>query len=235
MSSPTHFEDELLTQLRQVVAQNPDPGSEAGRRRTPVLRRRLALSGGGLAVAGAVAVILISGSGSATPSAYAVAALRDGSVTVHVRSLSDASGLQSSLRAAGVPAIVNYAPAGKLPACPLPKGATLNRQAGSVSKEGTGKGPSLSSAGVPPDRLPSLSTNSAPRSGALPAPPAGASVTSSSIQVTNGGVTFTIDPGTIKPDQQVVITTSEGTLGSIGVAIVDRSVGACSATAPSAP
>ncbi len=232
MTSPTHFEDELLTQLRHVVAQNPAPATDGARRRAPVRRSRLALSGAGLAAAGAAAVILISGSGSATPSAYAVTPQGDGSVTVHVRSLSDASGLQSSLRAAGVPASVNYAPAGNLPACPPPKSATATHQSG--SSEAAGSGASVSTAGAPPGRLPSLSTNNAP-SGPLPTPPPGASVSSSNIQVSPSGVTFTIDPGTIRPDQQVVITTSRGTLASIGIAIVARSVGPCSVPSPSAP
>lgn len=236
MTSPTHFEDELLTQLRRVVAQNVEPSPE-GTRHPRMLQRRLALSGGGLAVAGAAAVILISGSGSATSSAYAVAAQGDGSVTVHVRNLSDAAGLQSSLRAAGVPATVNYAPADKLPACPLPKDAVVNTQSGieSKTKQGTAQGPSLSTGGVPPGSLPSPSTSDAPRSGALPTPPPGATVSSSRVQVSNDGVTFTISPGMVKPDQQIVITTSQGTLSSIGVALVSRSVGACSASPPSAP
>ncbi|MHB8242583.1 MAG: hypothetical protein ACYDHN_11380 [Solirubrobacteraceae bacterium] len=219
MTNPTHFADELLNELRGVVAANPAP--KASTHRAPVRRNRLAFSGVGIAALGATAAILILGSGSATPSAYAVAAASDGSVTVHVRSLSDAAGLQRSLRAAGVRAIVNYAPDGKLPSCPPPSGPVLSTQSGSVAKRGS-SGPGVSTAGAAPPV-------------AIPAPPPGASVMRSSIEVSKEGVTFTISSGMIKPDEQLVITTSEGTLSSVGVAIAKISAGACSATAPGTP
>ncbi len=57
----------------------------------------------------AFAVVLVSG-GSA---AYAVDKQSDGTVTVTVKSLKDAAGLQRALIAAGIPAVVTYTPTGK--------------------------------------------------------------------------------------------------------------------------
>jgi hypothetical protein len=235
MSIPNHFKDQLLIQLRQVVSENPAPDSASRGRGSRLAGSRLALSGAGVAVAGAAAAaIVIFSSGSVTPSAFAVNTQSNGSVTVHVRSLSDAAGLQSSLRAAGVPALVNYAPAGKLPACPAPKGPVVTHQSG-TSESGT-----KVEGAVGADSGPAFSTGGNAPAGALPKPPPGATVMSGSVQVTPDGVTFTVDPGSIKSDEQLVVTTSEGTLSSIGMAVVDRSVGACSAAPsgaapPSAP
>jgi len=72
---------------------------------------RLGLAGAGVAVAAATAVLL-SGGDPTTP-AYAVEARADGTVTVEIHSLRDADGLERKLRAAGVPAVVDYLPEGK--------------------------------------------------------------------------------------------------------------------------
>src|ERR1700712_2338355 len=102
MTTTTHFEDRLLEQLRQIVVENPDPGVRLAPQRAP-RRTRLALAGAGAAAATA-AVAIVATSSDVTPSAYAVQPRKDGSVSVKIRSLSDAAGLQRSLRAAGVPA-----------------------------------------------------------------------------------------------------------------------------------
>jgi hypothetical protein len=105
MTVSTRFEDRLFEQLRDVVAARSAP---TPRRRAR--RARLVLAGAGVAAATAVAAVVATG-GDVTP-AYAVQPGADGSVTVRIHSLRDAAGLQRELRAAGVPAVVDYAPAG---------------------------------------------------------------------------------------------------------------------------
>jgi hypothetical protein len=107
MTASNRFEDRLLDQLREVVAARPAPAVAA--RRRPV-RGRLVAAGAGVAATTAI-VVLVATSGDVAPAAYAVESRPDGSVTVEIRSLRDAAGLQRSLRAAGVPAVVSYAPA----------------------------------------------------------------------------------------------------------------------------
>ena len=104
----SNFEERLLVELQKVVTAEP---AERGRR---LPRRRLALAGGlaALLAAGAVAGVLFFSAG--TQAAYAVTKNADGSVTVEIDSLSDAAGLQAKLQAAGVDAVVEYLPAGKM-------------------------------------------------------------------------------------------------------------------------
>jgi hypothetical protein len=136
MTASTRFEDRLLEQLRDVVAARPVPAVAA----PPRWGRRLVLAGAGVAAATAVTAIVAT-SGDVTP-AYAVQPGADGSVTVRIHSLRDAAGLQRSLRAAGVPAVVNYGPVD----CAGPAGP----QSGTSSSRGTDRGPSLSQPGPGP-------------------------------------------------------------------------------------
>ena len=105
----SNFEDRLLADLRGLVQEQPAP---SGRRRLG--GRRLALAGGlatAVAAAATAGVFFLSADAKA---AYAVTKHADGSVTVEVDSLTDAAGLQSALQAAGVNAVVEYLPAGKM-------------------------------------------------------------------------------------------------------------------------
>lgn len=109
------FEDRLLLALRGVVEANPAPVHSV----VPAGRslKRPALAGGAVAgVAVAASSLLVAGGSGA---AYAVDSHSDGSVTVTINSLKDASGLQHKLAAAGVKAVVDYLPAGK--ACQQPR------------------------------------------------------------------------------------------------------------------
>jgi hypothetical protein len=115
---PGGFEDRLLGELRMVVAERAsDAERPSGRPRGHLAHggRRFALAG---AVAVIVALVGMSGLllhfGDGAPPAYAVTRNVNGSVTVEVRSLRDAAGLQRALRAAGVPALVRYTPPGKM-------------------------------------------------------------------------------------------------------------------------
>jgi hypothetical protein len=104
----SNFEERLLVELRSLV--EAEPGDRGQRRRGP----RLALAGGLVAVlagAAGAAVFLLS---AGTQAAYAVTKNADGSVTVEIDSLTDAAGLQAKLQAAGVNAVVEYLPAGKM-------------------------------------------------------------------------------------------------------------------------
>ncbi|MEA2160430.1 MAG: hypothetical protein QOD66_2810 [Solirubrobacteraceae bacterium] len=112
----TTFEDRLLRELRAVVATRPAPERVAAPART--IRARLILAAGVVA-ATAAGVFVATGGDTASP-AYAVEKQPDGSVTVAIHSVSDAAGLQGKLRAAGIPAVVDYTPNGKM--CAEPRG-----------------------------------------------------------------------------------------------------------------
>lgn len=107
MNAPQRFEDQLLTQLRRVVAEREDP-REPTRSRTG--RRRLVLSGAGAALVIAIVAIaaVAIGTGNRTTDAYAIQARPGGKVAVSIYRLGDARALQRSLRAAGIPAIVDF-------------------------------------------------------------------------------------------------------------------------------
>jgi hypothetical protein len=190
MTAPTRFEDRLFDQLRAVVAERPAPAAGARVRARPRRRARLVLAGAGVVAATAVAAI-VAGGGDVDP-AYAVQSRADGSVTVQIHSLRDAAGLQSKLRAAGVPAVVDYA--GSDCAAP-PRGAD---------------GPSTN-AGGGPDSGRSLS-----------GPGPGPGATTTALQLDSDGATFTIDPGGLKSGQKVYITTSTGEVTSLAMAIGTR-------------
>ena len=106
------FEERLLTQLRQVVAERAATPSGGRPARILGWRLRLRLTVGvvavlALAVAAVVGLPLLRG----TP-AYAVSSTRDGTVTVRINELRDADGLERQLERHGVPAEVDYTPAG---------------------------------------------------------------------------------------------------------------------------
>jgi len=175
MNVPTHFKDELLSELRQVVAERPAPDrnpapadtrSDDARlggiavRALRVPRTRLVLSGAGVAAASATAIVIAS-SGGVPSNAYAVDSHGNGSVTVHVRELSDAAGLQQSLRAAGVPATVTYAPTTKLPTCAAPTGVQTQTHESKGKRVGPGKQGSSTIVEGSSDSGPTFSTGSA--------------------------------------------------------------------------
>jgi hypothetical protein len=196
MTTSHRFEDRLLEQLLHVVAERPEPTAVLHRRPR---RTHLSVVGAGIAAA-TVAIVLVATSGDVTPGAYAVESLPDGAVSVSINSLRDADGLQRSLRAAGIPAFVDYVAAERLRGCATP-GDSAEKPG--VRKEIGGKGETgatSSQAGPGGDirRAKGLSTVSVDDSGAA---------------------TFTIDPGALEPGENVYITTSTGTVSSIGMAI----------------
>jgi hypothetical protein len=106
----SNYEERLLRELRSLVAAPP---VERGQRRPLWRGKRVALAGGLTAVLAAAAAAGTFFLSTGTQAAYAVTKNADGTVTVEIDSLTDASGLQAALEAAGVNAIVEYLPAGK--------------------------------------------------------------------------------------------------------------------------
>ena len=100
----TSFEERLLVELRRHVREEP-----VGRG-----RKRFVVAGGLVAALAAAAAAAVFTLAAGTQAAYAVTKNADGSVTVEIDSLSDAAGLQAKLQAAGVNAVVEYLPVGKM-------------------------------------------------------------------------------------------------------------------------
>jgi hypothetical protein len=127
-----NFEERLLVELRGLMQAKPAP-----RVRRRLGGRRFALLGGivtAVAAAATAGGFLLS---AGTQAAYAVTRNADGTVTVEVDSLTDASGLQSALEAAGVNAVVEYLPEGKI--CQQPWFTPAGRNGGTYSSGGTGQ------------------------------------------------------------------------------------------------
>jgi hypothetical protein len=129
----SNYEDRLLVELQKLVVSEPRRNHRG---------RRFALAGGLTAAAGvavAAGVLLLS---AGTQAAYAVTKNADGSVTVEIDSLTDAAGLQAKLQAAGVNAVVEYLPEGKMCRQPwfTPAGhaAGEGTQSSSVGRNGDG-------------------------------------------------------------------------------------------------
>jgi hypothetical protein len=99
------YRQRLLVELRALAEKN---AAEAPSPPRVARRPKLALAGiaGGACVASAAAFALAGGDDGST--AYAVVPQDDGSVTVEIKRLSDADGLERKLRANGIPAEVDY-------------------------------------------------------------------------------------------------------------------------------
>lgn len=219
MTTSNRFEDKLLVELRQVVAERPAPA--AIRSATP-RRTRFAMAGAGVAAATA-AVAIVATSSDVTPAAYAVEPHSDGSITVEIHSLKDAAGLQSKLRAAGLPAVVDYDPSGAA-GCAGPGPRSVRAGGGEA---GTGDGPTFSTGGKgEAGGGPTLTQHGAPPAGG---DPAARDKVTSSVSFGADGATFTIDPGEIKPGQKMFITTSTGAINamSVGIGTTDPRTAAC--------
>jgi len=201
----TSFEDRLLVELRHVVAARPEPAPRRG---------KLVWAGATAALAAIAAAIVVTLSGGA---AYAVESEPDGKVTVQVKDLSDAAGLQRELREAGVPATVTTG-AHAQPACGFgvgpgapPSGDPPVRDYGlaagpkrvgperGLSSGQDGSGPSTSAAGVP---------------GASPE-----RQVTTGVSKTADGASFTIDRAGLQTGDHVYISTQTGKVDSLEMAI----------------
>ena len=225
MTTPERFEDRLLRELRQVVAERPAPAT-GSRRRTP--RTRLALGGVGIAAA-TIAIAVIATGSNVTPNAYAVESHANGAVTVSITALRDANGLQSSLRAAGVPAVVDYVTAGS-GTCPTTPPAI-------VAGKGTDTGPVLVQGSSSSTGSSGPSTHVVAAGAVPPGDVTAATATAVAAPVTidgSGAATVTITPGQIKPGEHLTITAAGGSVGSVAAAITAGAPGTACVTA-SAP
>ncbi|HEX2130886.1 MAG TPA: hypothetical protein VHH15_04945 [Actinophytocola sp.] len=109
MTQLGHFEQNLLTELREVVA---DQAAARRPRRSPARRLVPAAAGAGLLAAGLL-VGLPALDGEQARAAYAIDANDDGTITVTVDRLEDADGLERQLAAHGVSAVIDYVPPGQ--------------------------------------------------------------------------------------------------------------------------
>lgn len=116
MTTPLdHFENSLLTALREHVADRAPATHAAGQTSTsaPPSRRRpprLLLAGIATVTAAVVGVIFVPGLGS-TP-AYSVQEGNAGAIEVQVNRFEDAAGLEQALAAYGINADITYVPNG---------------------------------------------------------------------------------------------------------------------------
>jgi hypothetical protein len=208
MNAADRFEDRLLAQLRQVVAEHPAPARSAPRGRR---HGHLLLAAAGCAAAlGAIAIV--AGSGDTTPRAYAVEARPGGAVEVSIKELDDPSGLQGSLEESGVPAVVDFDPADRA-ACaeaPLSPASTESDDVHSL------KGYETADGGVwtelpsgKPWADPSAHSKKENATGDL----------SETAVAEAGGATFLVDPGRIQTGEKLVITTSDGTVETLTMSV----------------
>lgn len=136
-SAETQYARRLRAELMKIVAERgAEPAVHTSRTAPtgkPVWHRfgpRLGLAGAAVAVIAAVALI-VGASGGDTPAAFAVETQPDGYVSVEIRSLEDASGLEEALSEAGIPASVTYLQSGmvckepRFQPAPGPKGARV--------------------------------------------------------------------------------------------------------------
>ncbi|MGE5282666.1 MAG: hypothetical protein ACM3N0_10175 [Chloroflexota bacterium] len=141
-----NFEERLLTRLKAEVAERgaTEEAPATGATVAPAWRRRTSrwVLGAAATAASAVTVMLALSAGDGTPAAFAVEAQPEGYVSVEIRSLEDAKGLEEKLDEAGIPASVSYLAAGmsckeaRFRAVPWPDGSRAI-----VSGPGSGGGP----------------------------------------------------------------------------------------------
>jgi hypothetical protein len=111
MTRNEDYKERLLAELRALAERNAaEAPRQPASRRAIAGRPKIALAGivGGACVASAT-IAFTGGDGGGT-AAYAVEPHDDGSVSVEIRRLEDAAGLERELRAAGVPAEVDFLP-----------------------------------------------------------------------------------------------------------------------------
>jgi hypothetical protein len=218
------FEDSLLSELRTVVAAREPRRPLTSRLRKPGF---VALPAGAIGVA-AAAVLGVTALGGAT-AAYAVTTAPDGDLVVTINSLSDASGLQSQLRADGINADVNYdasavpSPGVKVPAPSTPPGIVSGggvvQSSSHSSSYGYGSG---SAPGGHPALAQGVQGVAKSGTGSDSAPPAIAGAPAGtpqpvSVQITNDSTTITIPKGDVNSNYTLHITTSGSESGVAGL------------------
>lgn len=118
------FEERLLAELKDTVRTRalgtaPSPASVSPGTTGPIRHRETWRTRRGALLAGTAAAAVAVAGGIAVPAllggspAYAVDRGSDGTLTVQIRELRDAAGLQAKLRSLGLNAVVDYLPAGQ--------------------------------------------------------------------------------------------------------------------------
>jgi hypothetical protein len=216
IQQPGRFEERLLAELRRVVEEGAIP-ADAPTPAAPPLRRRPLVLAGGLAAAAAVASVAGLALNGGDNAAWAVTSNDDGTVTVEISSLSDADGLERKLAAAGVPALVQFLPAGKVCGVPAGKAHPETEPPGAPPLPAGGRGNVVEERGL--SEAPSGAgdfgleqAGTAPAGGRL-----GTEVQTGLRAADDGGVEFTIEPPS--RDETVMITSQ--TLPAVGGATVD--------------
>ncbi len=195
------FEERLLDRLKAVVAERgaaeaaagAEPASPRPGRRRPL---RLALAGAA-ALAVAVALLIVTSGGDNTSKAFAVEPQKGGGVTIKIYSLEDPAGLEQALERAGIPAQVNWLPTGTT--CrerhlkPSMVRTSMGGRMGGF--EIGGRGPAMTIGVMSPEQYRQLMR--AYRRGDIPPNEARESIPNVSL-----------DPGSFRPDQSVVISGS---------------------------
>jgi hypothetical protein len=219
-----NFENSLLSELRTVVAEREPRGPLASRLRKPGF---VALPAGavGVAAAAAVAITSLGGAGAA----YAVTTAPDGDVVVTIKSLSDAAGLQSQLRADGINADVNYdasalpGPGVKAPAPRTPPGIVSGGGVVQSSSHSTGYAyGSGGSTGGHAALAQGVQGVAHSGSGSDSAPPAIAGAPAGTpqpvgVQITHDSTTITIPKADVNSNYTLHITTSGSESGVAGL------------------
>lgn len=111
----SNFEERLLGELKDVVAQRSAEEADPAERPapTPAWRRAPRLAIGAVAVLAAAAAVLVFSSGSDhTSKAFAVEPQGGGGVTIKIFSPEDSAGLEGALAEAGIRSQVTWLPAG---------------------------------------------------------------------------------------------------------------------------
>lgn len=194
MTDKDNFEKRLLSELRQVSADNPNPQPEPAPARGRTYGRFAAAGAGLAAVVAGIAIY--TGTGDNTPSAYAVDPQPDGKVSVEILNLEEATGLEDSLKAVGVPARVTMAPA----------------EAVCIVKPESAQGPVELSEKSVPSSTTAPSTKAVPAGLAKQAGRTGVAVAKPvELDVVEAkGASFSIDPNEIGEGETVVISPSTG-------------------------
>jgi hypothetical protein len=198
----THFEQRLLDELKNVVAQR---GAEAAAStdaepRTPAWRRppRLAV-GAGAALAVAAGVLIFNSGGGGTSKAFAVEAQEGGGVTISVYSPEDASGLEGALAEAGIRSQVTWLPAGMTCREPRFKQSYVRSSMGGRigGLAGGGPAPAMTIGVMSPEQY--RDRRREYRSGEI-----------SEAVYHESTPNFALDPASFRPDQTVVISGAPG-------------------------
>lgn len=116
----SNFEDRLLGALKEEITTRT--AEDRTTTVTPVRRSRGRLVGLSAAVAGVAAAIaaVVAATGLIGSPAYAVTKDADGGVSVRINAFTDPEGLESELAGAGIKAVVDYLPEGRI--CKQPRG-----------------------------------------------------------------------------------------------------------------